>query len=1233
MDTQDSDLIVVGIGTSAGGLDSLKEFFSAMPIDSDLAFVVIQHLDPNHVSYMADLLAKCTKMTVVQAEDGMPVEANSVYTIPPNRFLTIRNSHLCLTEPVKHAGARMPIDFFFRSLAEDKREKAICVIFSGSGSDGTLGLREVRGAGGMTLVQQPETAQFDAMLRSAIRTGMVDRVLPLKEMPDAILKYARQSYAGIIGDDKARFDSLDTILDLLATRNENDFTAYKKTTLLRRIERRMGLNHIASLSDYLRFLQENPDEIDHLAKDMLIGVSSFFRDAEAFDELRQTVIAPLIRERDSNSPLRVWVPGCATGEEPYSIAILLLEELAAANKTCPIQLFASDVAGDSLKFAREGMYPRSIAADVSEQRLNDFFTRQDSTYQVSKRLRESIIFSAQNLLTEAPFSKLDLISCRNLLIYIEPIVQRRILSLFAFALSPGGYLFLGKSDGMAGSSGLFTAVSSKWRIYRRNNSVQPGISEFLFSFAGKTRGGAPPQKWEPLASLNLSELNQHVLLKHFAASIALIDEQGNILHFYGATQRYLEHPTGEANLNLLNMLENRLAAKFRIALGNVIQKNEPVTLERVQFNRDDYSLLVNVTIRPVIRHLRGDRLFAVIFEDVHEQAPAVSHAEAQAKKIGEDESLVMQLELELRTLKAEFQTTINEYETSAEELKAANEEILSINEELQSTNEELETSKEEIQAVNEELNTVNNQLNMKVEEITQVNNDLVNFLNSSEIATIFLDKEFRIKRFTPSAVKLMNLISSDVGRPLSHVTHQFVSVDLTAAAEKVLHSVAGIEKDIQASSGDWYVMRCLPYRTLDNKIDGVIFTFTDVSALKRSEESMQAARNYAENIVQTIREPLLVLDRDLRVISANRAFYQTFQVSPQDTQNRHIFELGHRQWDIPQLRDLLEDILPSNTKFEDFEVDFDFPGIGPRTMLLNARRISNGSDPTEFILLVLEDFTERKRAAELLKSEEQLRQKALELEQQLIASGRLVSLGEITASMAHEFNNPLGIIMGFAEDLLSETDPTSPQYKSLAIIDEETKRCAKLIRSLLEFSRPTSTERRSTDVANAVRKSTDLVANHLYKQKIEPVTEMDEHLPKVDADPQQLEQVLVNLYLNAIDAMPDGGTLTVRASPASKSPENDTAGEVIISVMDTGFGIEPENLPKIFHPFFTAKKKTGLGLGLSICERIVKNHGGRIEVDSELGKGTSFKVHLPLELDSAQLARGKREVGDGEGLV
>ena len=1216
MDTRDSDLIVVGIGASAGGLESLQEFFSAMPVDSDLAFVVIQHLDPNHVSYMADLLAKCTEMTVVQAGDQMPVKANFVYTIPPNRFMTIRNNHLCLIEPVKHDGARMPIDFFFRSLAEDKREKAICLIFSGSGSDGTLGLREVRGAGGMTLVQQPETAQFDAMLRSAIRTGMVDRVLPLKEMPEAILMYARQSYARTSDDDKTKFDSLDAIFELLATRNENDFTAYKKTTLLRRIERRIGLNHIASLSDYLRFLQDKPDEIDALAKDMLIGVSSFFRDAEAFEELRQTVIAPLIRERDSHSPLRVWVPGCATGEEPYSIAMLLLEELDAANKTCPIQLFASDVDDDSLKFAREGIYPRSIAADVSEQRLNDFFIKQDSTYQVSQRLRESIIFSAQNLITEAPFSKLDLISCRNLLIYIEPIVQRRILSLFAFALSLGGYLFLGKSDGMAGPSALFTPVSSKWRIYRRNHSVQPGIPEFLFSFGGKTQGGAPLEKLRPPPSNNLSELNQLVLLKHFAASVALIDERGNILHFYGATQKYLEHPTGEASLNLLNMIETRLAAKFRIALGNVVHENEPVTLERVRFKPDDSSFLVNVTMRPVISHLKGDRLFAVIFEDVQEQPPEVSHADAQAKTIGEDESLVMQLELELKTLKTEFQTTINEYEISAEELKAANEEILSINEELQSTNEELETSKEEIQAVNEELNTVNNQLNMKVEEITQVNNDLVNFLHSSEIATIFLDSEFRIKRFTPSAVKLMNLISSDVGRPLGHVTHQFVGIDLAIAAEKVLRSLTAIEKEIRASSGEWYAMRCLPYRTLDNKIDGVIFTFSDVSGFKRSEESMQAARNYAESIVQTIREPLLVLDRDLRVISANRAFYQTFQVSPQETENRLIYELGGRQWDIPQLRELLENILPNNTKFDDFEADFDFPTIGARTMLLNARRISNGSDPTELILLVMEDFTERKRAAELLKSEEQLRQKALELEQQLIASGRLVSLGEITASMAHEFNNPLGIIMGFAEDLLSETDPASPQYKSLAIIDEETKRCERLIRSLLEFARPTGTQPRSTDVAATMTKSMNLIVNHLYKQKIEPVTRIGEHLPEIYADPQQLEQVLVNLYLNAIDAMPDGGTLTVGASTTSDRIDG-KPDWVIISVMDTGFGIEPENMHKIFQPFFTVKKRTGLGLGLSICQRIVGNHGGRIEVESQLDRGTIFKVYLPSKHDNA----------------
>ena len=462
-----SSFPIVGIGTSAGGLEVLKELFTAMPADSGMAFVVIQHLDPSHVSHMSELLAKFTDMRVVQAEDQMALDTNSVYTIPPNKFLRLAEGTLRLTEPVKRDGVRMPIDFFFRSLAEDQREKAICVLLSGSGSDGTLGIREIRGAGGMIMAQDPETAQFDSMSRSAIATGLVDYVLPVAEIPGALIKYVQQSYvrAGNKTETEERTNGFNAIITLLAEKAQSDFGPYKKATLLRRIERRMGLNHMDDVSDYLAFLRQDPDEGARLAKDMLIHVSSFFRDAEAFVELREKVLAPLIAEKNNNNPLRVWVPGCATGEEAYSITMLLLEELGAARKNCAIQLFASDMDPEAVRFAREGLYPESIATDVSQERLKRFFTKTDKSYQVTKQLRESVIFSVQNLITEPPFSRLDLVSCRNVLIYLEPDIQRRIITLFSFALRPGGYLFLGKSDGVVGQNELFATLSPTWRIY------------------------------------------------------------------------------------------------------------------------------------------------------------------------------------------------------------------------------------------------------------------------------------------------------------------------------------------------------------------------------------------------------------------------------------------------------------------------------------------------------------------------------------------------------------------------------------------------------------------------------------------------------------------------------------------------------------------------------------------------------------------------------------------------
>lgn len=1216
MATPDSGLIVVGIGASAGGLEALKEFFNAMPSNTGLAFVVIQHLDPAHESYMANILAKCTQMKVAAAVNETAIVANCVYTIPPNKFLKIHKGCLYLSEPQKSDGVRMPIDFFFRSLAEDQRERAVCVIFSGSGSDGTLGLREVRAAGGLTIVQEPESAQFDAMLKSAIATGMVDCVLPLADIPQTIQRYKPQVEEIGKSDEREKLELLDAILDLLAVRNTNDFSAYKKATLLRRAERRMGINHLESLADYLRFLQANPAEVDEFARDMLIGVSSFFRDAEAFEQLRGSIIVPLVQQRADQTPLRVWIPGCSTGEEAYSIAILLLEELDAANKNCPIQIFASDIDGEALKFAREGIYPQSIAADVSEPRLNRFFIRQGSTYQVSKRLRESAIFALQNLLTEAPFSKLDLISCRNLLIYIEPVVQRKLLSLFAFALNSGGHLFLGKSDGMASQSPLFVPVSSRWRIYRRSTASSPVMPSFSYSRAGRIWGLDPLPKTSAYA--NLAELNQETLLQHFNASVILVDELGNILHFFGSTGKYLEHPTGDANLNLLNMVGAKLSANIRVVLRKLANDNEPVTFERVQLNRGDVSSRVNVTIRSVVGRLKGERCYAVIFQDAPEELEfdALPRKEAIASP-GEDESLVTQLESELKSLKNEFQLTIDEYETSAEELKAANEEILSINEELQSTNEELETSKEEIQAVNEELNTVNQQLNSKIEELTEVNNDLVNFLNSSNVATIFLDNQFRIKRFTPSTTNIINLIASDIGRPIDHMAHHFAGLDLTADAKNVLRSLIPLRKEVRASDGRWFTMTCVPYRTVDDKIDGVILTFNDVTALKQSELSNEESRTFAEGIVDTVRESLLVLDSDLRVVSANRAFYQAFQATLADTQNHLIFELGNGQWNIPRLRRLLEQMIANNTEFNDFQIDHEFP-TGHRSLLLNARRIERKSSQSKLILLAIDDITERKRLLELLASEERLRQHNRDLEQQLIASGRLVSLGEITASMAHEFNNPLGIIMGFVEDLRSETDPSDPRYQPLTIIDDETKRCQKIIEDLMQFARPGDAQRRPTYISALIDTTLHIMDNRLYKQKVTMARQVQPELPPLHADPQQLEQVLINLYLNALDAMPGGGTLTVGAALDG----TDAKQSIVITVADTGMGIDEQDLHKIFQPFYTARKKNGLGLGLPICERIAKSHGGRMEVQSKPGKGTTFTIHLPVE--NAVEAAGNR---------
>jgi two-component system CheB/CheR fusion protein len=995
----------------------------------------------------------------------------------------------------------------------------------------------------------------------------------------------------------------------------------------RRIQRRMGLNQMTSIADYARFLRESPDEAGRLSKDMLIGVTSFFRDVKAYEELQAKVIAPLVEKKTTSAPLRAWTAGCSTGEEVYSIAILIREEMLRHKKNFPLQLFASDIDAEGLKRAREAIYPESIASDVSEERLDRFFIKKDSSYQINKEIRESVTFAAHNLLVDPPFTKMDLISCRNLLIYIEREAQKKLHDVFAFALSLGGYLFLGKADSIEDSDS-FEAVSRSSRIYLRKGPAAAPVASF------PTRAGRAPGLQagiEKQPSFKLSDLNQDVLLKHFDAAVVLIDDRGSSLHFYGPTHKYLALPTGDANLNLFEMIEKRHASKLRLAVDRAFRENGTVTLEELKFSRDDSTCAVDITVSCCFEPKAGARHLAVIFQESR-HAVAPSPAGAPVAETPEHDAYTAQLEAEIKSLKEDLLGTSDSFQTSHEELTAANEEVLAINEELQSTNEELETSKEELQSVNEELVTVNNQLNEKVEELGQTNDDLANFLNSSEVGTIFLDTRFCIRRFTPATTKLLSLLPLDVGRPVEHISNRFIDVSLTAIADSVLKNLTAIEKEVRSADGLWYLMRCLPYRTLGDKIDGVVFTFTDVTRLEE-------AQIYAESIVTTIRESLIILTPELKVVSANAAFYKTFQVSPEETEGRLIYELGNHQWDIPTLREVLQDILAKDLSFQNFEVEHDFPSLGQKIMSLNAIRIDN--QESELILLAIDDITERKQAEQdLNKLNRELETRVSErtgelqqantallrdieerkrLENQLMQAQKMESLGTLAGGIAHDFNNILNIIQGYTSLLRKHAAKHEEIAEPVDVIQETVKRASAVVQQLLTLARKTEVKFESMD-ANTLVQSLLTLLRETFPKTIEVTLDLNHELPPVTADPNQITQVLLNLCLNARDAMLDGGKLTLKTEALDGESLRDlgeatAARYVCIEVADTGIGMDESVRQRIFEPFFTTKETGhGTGLGLAVVYGIVHRHEGFIQVESHPNEGATFRLYLPVAL-------------------
>jgi len=969
---------IVGIGSSAGGLEALQELFTNMPSDTGMGFVVVSHLDPSHVSILPELLKKHADMPVQQVKDGMEVKPNNIYVIPPNKSMGILHGKLILLEISEPHGLRLPIDFFLRALAQDRERAAIGIILSGTGTDGTLGLRAIKGEGGLAIVQEPSSAKYDGMPRQAIDGGLADFVLCPSEMPARLVSLAGYSKKEFIEERPTATgtlpDYLGKIFLLLRQHTKRDFSQYKPATVSRRIERRMTVNQIDSIASYASFLEQHPAETQSLFKDLLISVTGFFRDKEAFVALKSHV-KTLISQRSSTSPLRIWVPSCATGEEAYSIIMIVRECLGELNQDIDIQVFATDIDDAAIGRARNGVYPIGISADVSPERLRRFFTQTGNTYAIKREIRERVVFAVQDIIKDPPFSKVDLICCRNLLIYLNSDLQARLVPLLYYSLNQDGILFLGSAETVGKHSDLFSVLDKKWKIYQRREvsllrKQQMQIGPIAFQRETAEAGGEP--KSDTAKPFDIAEIVNKILLQKYTPACVVVDQSYDVLYVHGQTGKYLELPTGPLKMNILDMAREGLRAELASALRTAFLKDQETSCSKIEVKQDDNIQLVDLKVSPIAGLAGMQKLCSVMFQTVTSPEP-VATAKTKRARSTRSHKHIAELEQELAFSKETLYTTREEMETSTEELKSANEELQSTNEELQSTNEELETSREELQSINEELMTVNAELQEKSVELSKTNDDLNNLLNSTQIASIFLDMNLHIRRFTPATTAIFNLIESDIGRPIHHVTSNLLYDKLDEDLNKVLDSLVPKSIEVQTRDARSYTLHILPYRTVGNVVQGLVLNLIDITQEKKAIHEVAAAKaakevtaakvahKVAESLVNTVREPLIVLSGDLRIISANNAFYNMFQVSKEDSEKKLIYEIGNRQWDIPKLRKLLENILPEHTQFNDYEVDRSFPTVGHKTILLNARRVVAVSGQEPMILLAMEDVTEQKQ--------------------------------------------------------------------------------------------------------------------------------------------------------------------------------------------------------------------------------------------------------------------------------
>jgi len=967
---------VVGVGASAGGLEAFKQLLGRLPVDTGMAFVLVTHLDPKHESILPELLAKATQMPVSEVEDGTPVAPDHIYVMPRNTSMAIEGGALRLRPREEGRVLRHPIDAFLQTLAEDQSTRAVGVILSGAATDGTLGLEAVKAEGGITFAQEPKSARYDSMPRSAVAAGCVDFTLTPEGIAEELARISRHPYVAPAeiaepGEEEAARpagkNGFNKILALLRRATGVDFSLYKTNTLRRRVRRRMILNKLDGLEGYAQYLRENAAEVENLYQDILINVTSFFRDPETFEVLKEKIFPLIVERRAPDETVRIWVVGCSTGEEAYSIAMAFSEFAGESSDHIPVRIFATDLNQKGIDRARAGLYSKNIAEDVSPERLRRFFTEVEGGYQVSKPLRDMCVFARQNITADPPFSRMDLISCRNLLIYLEPVLQKQVLPLLHYALKPEGVLWLGSSETTGMASDLFEPEDKRHRFYsKRPTAGRPRIN---YPTGDQTREKGSRRaplaaRAEPAATSGETEAQREadrIIAARYAPASALINEEMNVLQLRGDISPYIEQSPRKATRNLMKLAREGLLVPLREAVDEAREDERPVRRENLRVKYEGATGDVNLEVIPLKHSPSQERHFLALFETV-EAADQGGDRKAGGGGRKSDERQIKQLHQELAAARDHLQSVIEEYEATNEELQSASEEAQSSNEEMQSINEELETSKEELESSNEELITLNEELNNRNAELGLINSDLVNLLGSVQMPILMLDGRLRIRRFTPAAEKLLKLIPTDVGRPIGDLKLNLDCPDLERLIAEAISTVSVKEVETRDGAGRWHSLRVRPYKSLENKIEGAVVVLVDIDALKKTEREIGAARDYAEAVLRTTRDPLVVLHTDLKVESANEAFYNTFKLKPAEAEGRLIYDLGNRQWDIPRLRQLLEEVIPLNNSFDDFEVTHEFQTIGKRTMLLNARRLDSPEGGPERILLGVEDVTERKVA-------------------------------------------------------------------------------------------------------------------------------------------------------------------------------------------------------------------------------------------------------------------------------